>query len=72
MKKHDITIERVNELLDYDRNTGVFRWKQSRGKAKAGDVAGHVQFGYKKVSIDRLQIKLHRLAWFIVFECYIN
>lgn len=67
MKTHDITLERINSLLAYDKNSGLFTWKESRGKAKAGSEAGHVQAGYRKITIDKLQIKLHRLAWFMTY-----
>lgn len=65
MKIHDITQARAFELLHYEPETGLFTWKTSRGKVSAGAEAGHVQAGYRKVTIDKLQIKLHRLAWFM-------
>jgi hypothetical protein len=34
------TAARVRELLDYDPKTDTFRWKVSRGRSKAGSVAG--------------------------------
>lgn len=70
INNHDITQARAFELLDYDPETGVFRWKHSRGKVRAGSEAGHVQAGYRKVTIDKLQIKLHRLAWFMTKGCW--
>jgi hypothetical protein len=33
--------------------------------ARVGDEAGTVQAGYRKTTIDREQIKLHRVAWFM-------
>lgn len=37
----ELTHEELTRLLDYDPETGVFRWKVYRGpRAKAGDVAG--------------------------------
>jgi hypothetical protein len=34
------TAARVRELLDYDPHTDTFRWKVSRGRSKAGSLAG--------------------------------
>ena len=34
------TAARVRELLDYHPKTDTFRWKVSRGRSKAGSVAG--------------------------------
>lgn len=65
MKIHAITQARAFELLTYDPESGVFTWKGSRGKVRAGSEAGHVQAGYRKITIDKEQIKLHRLAWFM-------
>ncbi len=65
MKTHSITQARAFELLNYDPSTGIFTWKISQGKAKAGSIVGTVQRGYRKTTIDREQIRIHRLAWFM-------
>lgn len=63
----DVAIERVRELLAYDPETGVLRWRTSRGKkVKAGDVAGCESGGYRKIKIDGRMYLAHRLAWVIV------
>jgi hypothetical protein len=57
----------VRELLDYDENSGIFRWRKSKGRAKGGSVAGTVRpDGYLKLNIDGKPYFLHRLAWFYV------
>ncbi len=66
MKSYPISKERICELLSYDPETGVFLWKIKSGKGRIGAQAGAVQAGYRKISIDRHQIKAHRLAWFLV------
>lgn len=59
--------ERVVELLDYNPETGNFHWRKSRGKAKAGAVAGkRTKRGCLTTTIDGKEVKLHRLAWFYV------
>lgn len=62
------TIEQINEWLDYNRETGVFNWKKSRGKRfTAGDVAGKLSHqGYLQLTIPWCErVGNHRLAMFI-------
>jgi HNH endonuclease/AP2 domain len=63
-----LTQVRLVELLDYDPNTGEFRWKVDRtGGTKAGDIAGTLRpKGYMQISIDGVQYLAHRLAWLYV------
>lgn len=63
-----ITQKRLKELLNYDEDTGIFTWKDSRrGAVKVGSVAGAVaDNGYIVIKIDRKSYKAHRLAWLFV------
>jgi hypothetical protein len=64
------TIEQINEWLDYNRETGVFTWKKSRGKRfAAGDVAGLLSHqGYLQSTVPNCQrVANHRIAHFIVY-----
>lgn len=56
-------IERLRELLEYDPATGVFRWRVSRYRSKAGAVAGTPAGGYVMISIDWVQYRAHRIAY---------
>ena len=59
-----LTAERIKDLLSYDEETGAFRWRQTKGRAKAGEVAGATDtYGYRVIRIDRVLYKAHRLAW---------
>ena len=59
--------DRVQELLDYDPATGEFYWRESRGRMRAGAVAGHIRpDGYIQLAVDQKLYKAHRIAWFYV------
>ena len=61
----ELTHERVREIIDYDPETGIFRWKVKRGPKKAGSIAGSINSeGYVLISVENSSIRASRLAWF--------
>lgn len=59
-----LTQERLKELLDFDENTGVLRWRHSRGGWGAGRVAGTTMHdGYRRIGVDKRQYQAHELVW---------
>lgn len=67
MANSNITADRLREMLDYDRNTGVFKWKINRTVRKSGDVAGFLtMYGYVSIGLDGFVVMAHRLAWIYV------
>lgn len=67
MAKHELTAERLRELLHYDPDTGIFTWVNdagSGGRIKSGSIAGgRAKDGYVKIHVDGKQYLAHRLAW---------
>lgn len=58
-------IERVRELLDYDPQIGIFRWRNPQSnRVREGTIAGKVgNRGYWRIGIDGRRCLAHRLAW---------
>lgn len=65
---YPITPARAADLLDYDPETGILRWKERAARCIAvGDVAGAIkQDGYISVSIGRRSYPAHHIGWAIV------
>jgi hypothetical protein len=65
----NITQARLKELLHYDLDTGIFRWKIYRnGSAKQGKIAGtKSKLNYLQININDHTYLGHRLAWLYVY-----
>lgn len=60
----ELSYGRLSELLTYNPETGVFRWKIARGRSRAGGPAGNVdKSGYVMIRLDKRLYAAHRLAW---------
>lgn len=67
IKDPDIDADYVRSLLSYDPESGILRWVvDRRGKAMAGDEAGHIVAGYRRIKIVKRSVCAHRLAWLIM------
>jgi hypothetical protein len=61
---HELTQDRLKELLEYDPDTGLFVWRVSCGTARRGDVAGGPHgSGYLRIRLGRGRYYAHRLAF---------
>jgi hypothetical protein len=53
------------ELLDVDTASGICRWKNNNGRARAGAIAGCVtKHGYAYISVNGVGVMAHRIVWF--------
>jgi hypothetical protein len=68
MTKKMLSQDKLKSLLQYDKDTGYFYWKQNRQKVKIGNVAGHnAKNGYCYIMIDGKSYRSHRLVWLYVY-----
>lgn len=77
MYRDDLSADYVRGALDYDQETGIFRWKRRsemplKWNSKwAGKEAGFISNGYRTITLsksreDRSAYPASRLAWLIV------
>jgi hypothetical protein len=58
------SVDRIRQLLTYDRENGTFSWLKARGRQK--EIAGRlITYGYRQIQIDGRLILAHQLVWFM-------
>lgn len=67
-QENTITQEYLKSILDYDHNTGIFKWKIFKcPRASFGKIAGYIKKeGYVEIKIDGVPYKAHRLAFLYI------
>jgi len=69
----DLTAEEARRVLDYDPDTGIFRWKIRMGqRGQVGSIAGSNGNRYLHIQIHGVKYKNHRLAWLITYGRWPN
>lgn len=59
-----IEISRLAEMLDYNPESGDFRWRKRISGRSEGSIAGHLsKNGYVFIRLDGELIGAHRIAW---------
>lgn len=68
----DLTVDLLNELFEYDKETGDLIWKACRSRrVKVGDIAGTVNSkGYIKLDVNYKKYLAHRLV-FLMHKGYL-
>jgi hypothetical protein len=63
-----LTVERLRQVLDYDPDTGIFKWKVATAhRTLVGEEAGSInKNGYRMICVDAFRYRSHRLAWLYV------
>jgi hypothetical protein len=61
-----LTREYLLTRLDYDRATGFFTWRETKGRARAGARAGNTNWdGYRRIKVNGHFYAEHRLVWLV-------
>lgn len=65
----DLVPETIPELLSYDPETGILRWKAKPSRqVSIGDIAGYInQDGYVAIKIAGKGYCAHRIAWMLTY-----
>ena len=58
-----MTQEELKKRLAYEKNTGLFKWRYTKGRCKEGKIAGCLSKGYIIIGLNGKNFQAHRLAW---------
>lgn len=74
ISKAELTAVQLKNLLDYDPQTGQFRWKDRPylRRVKPGELAGKIDKGYVRIRILGRDFRAHILVWFLETDTWPN
>lgn len=59
-----ITANEIHRLFDYDSKNGIFRYRETRGRVKADDIAGtYTPKGFRVLRVNGKNYYQHRIVW---------
>lgn len=65
----EVDIDHLAQMLTYDPESGLLTWRISRGRVRAGDVAGCADpKGYWRVGVDGTYYRRCRIAWALHYK----
>lgn len=67
MDKHDLTQERLLQVIRYDPETGLFKRINNATLKKIGTIPKDPKNAYLKIGVDYRVYSAHRLAWLYVY-----
>lgn len=67
MLRLHLDINELIELFEYNKDSGVIKWKIAQGSKKAGSIAGRFNEGRIDVTYKKRHYKAHRIAWAIFY-----
>jgi len=70
IKEETLDREYLKEILDYDSETGSFKWKKVQGRPncfKDQEAGSLHHLGYIIIGIDGISYPAHNLAWFYIY-----
>ena len=66
-----ITQQRLQKLLNYDLQTGLFTWLVDKGSARKGNAAGKLNTdSYVQIQLDKRMYLAHRLVWLYIYGVF--
>jgi len=67
MGTNNLTQKDLMSILEYNKDTGIFKWTKSIGsRSVVGEKAGCMSEGYVKIKIYGKKYFAHRLAWLFI------
>jgi hypothetical protein len=63
-----LNFEHVSDYVVYEPTTGLFTWRKTRARFRAGEPAGYINpYGYVVINLFFVPRRAHRLAWLLSY-----